>query len=72
MNQGSEFVTQQEPTPAFQDQGSRIIPPKKVLRRFVHTKIPKLTVSLPLSLIPQKPEKKPIDYCLARCMWRII
>ncbi|MBW2601799.1 MAG: tyrosine-type recombinase/integrase [Deltaproteobacteria bacterium] len=66
MNQGSEFVTQQEPTPAFQDQGSRIIPPKKVLRRFVHTKIPKLTVSLPLSLIPQKPEKKPIDYVLTR------
>lgn len=68
MNQGSEFVTQQEPTPAFQDQGNRIIPPKpkKVLRRFVRTKIPKLTVSLPLSLIPQKPEKKPIDYVLTR------
>ncbi len=61
MNQESEFVIQQEPTPALQDQGNRIIPPKKVHRRFVRTKIPKLTVSLPLSLIPEKPEKRPID-----------
>ncbi len=66
MNQGSDFVIQKDPAPALEDQSDRIIPPKKVNRRFVRTKIPKLTVSLPLSLIPQKPEKKPIDYVLTR------
>ena len=66
MNQESDFVIHQDPAPALQDQSNRIIPPKRVCRRYVRTKIPKLTVRLPLSLTPPKPEIKPIDYVLTR------
>ena len=70
MSQESDFVFHQQTAPSLQDQCSLPIPPKKVVHRYVRTKIPSLTVRLPLSLIPSKPEKKPIDYVLARlaCM----
>jgi hypothetical protein len=70
MSQESDFVCHQETAPSLQDQCSLPIPPKKVVHGYVRTKIPSVTVRLPLSLIPQKPEKKPIDYVLGRlaCM----
>lgn len=66
MNQEGNLVSPPEATAAVEDRCGCPVPPRRVVRRYVRTKIPKLTVSLPLSLIPQKPEKKPIDYVLAR------
>lgn len=66
MNQEGSFVSPPETTPAVEGHCGCPAPAKRVVRRFVRTKIPKFTVSLPLSLIPQKPKKKPIDYVLTR------
>ena len=70
MSQESGFVCHQESAPSLQDQCSLPIPPKKVAHRYVRTKIPSVTVRLPLSVRPPEPQKKPIDYVLTRlaCM----
>ena len=70
MNQESDVVCHQQPAPFFQDQCSLPSPPKKVVHRYVRTKIPRVTVRLSSPLIPPKPDKKPIDYVLDRlaCM----
>jgi len=66
MYQERSLVSQPETTPALKDQCGCPSPPKRVVRRFVRTKIPKFTVPLSESLLPPKPKKKPIDYVLTR------
>ena len=70
MSQESYFVSHQQPAPSLQDQCRLPSPPKRFVQRYVRTKIPSVTVRLPVSLIAPKPEKKPIDYVLDRlaCM----
>jgi site-specific recombinase XerD len=66
MNQEGSIVSPPETTPAVEGRCGFPVPPKRVFRRFVRTRIPKLTVALPESFFPPKPKKKPIDVVLAR------
>ena len=58
MYQERSLVSQPETTPVLKDQCGCPSPPKRVVRRFVRTKIPKFTVPLSESFFPPKPKKK--------------
>jgi site-specific recombinase XerD len=66
MAQERNLVSHPEITPALQQESGHVPPPKRIVRRYVRIKIPKFILSLPESLFPPKPKKKPIDYVLDR------